>query len=139
MTRRRQQITRALRRAQREVSSELDAPGGSYRPPKRHKCREKSWQVAVDDVNAVRLHYITWRKGSDLVDFVILVERIASTGWTEVERFDCCHGYCHLHADGRPSKQPIYTLDKVQDVQKAFTQASREADIRAAIIRGKGE
>ncbi|MGC5249554.1 DUF7718 family protein [Gordonia sp. DT219] len=137
--RRGQQIAQALRRARKEVASGLDKPAGAYRPPGRDECREKRWVVAVDETNAIRLHYMAWRKGSVLADFVILVERITSGGWVEVERFDCCHGCCHLHADGREASQPIYALNVVEDVQEAFTRASREADDRATIIRRKGE
>ena len=73
-----------------------------------------------------------------LADFVILIQRLGTQGWDEVERFDCCHGHCHLHPDGQAESETLYQLDGPDDVQEAYAKASVYAGERARIIRDKG-
>ena len=58
-----------------------------------------------------------------------------SGGWVNVEYYDCCHGHCHLHTQNGEQPQGIAQLDNVDDVRRAFAQVSRDADVRARIIR----
>jgi hypothetical protein len=74
-----------------------------------------------------------------LIDFVILVQRLGANGWEDVERFDCCHGCCHLHQDGRDGNDPLWQLDDEKDVPEAFVRACDQAETRARIIRNKGK
>ena len=62
-----------------------------------------------------------------------------ANGWEDVERFDCCHGCCHLHQDGRDGNDPLWQLDDEKDVPEAFVRACDQAETRARIIRNKGK
>ncbi|WP_067857665.1 DUF7718 family protein [Nocardia shimofusensis] len=93
----------------------------------------------MDDTNSVSLQFNLWHRDGRLVDFVINVRVLAPGGWTDVERFDCCHGHCHLHADNdETAPRSLYRLDDVDDVARAFRKVEPMADKRARIIRDKG-
>lgn len=118
---------------------ELASPYGSYIPPDRSKCRHYQWEIAVDDLSTIKLQFRIWRLDGNLVDFVVIVERLTSSGWTPVERFDCCHGHCHLHVDNdEDGPRSIHRLDNVEDVEAAFIKVEKAADERARIMRDKG-
>lgn len=102
-------------------------------------CRAKQWESSVDDASTIRLQFNLWRHDKRLVDFVINVQVITSAGWQSVERFDCCHGHCHLHVDNdETTPRSILRLENVDDVARAFTTSQQLADKRARIIRNKG-
>ena len=109
MTRRNQQERRDLKRATKSASARLDNRQGTYRP-NRTGCTERQWVTSLDDSNTVRIEYRIWKRGG-LADFVILIQRLGTQGWDEVERFDCCHGHCHLHPDGQAESETLYQLD----------------------------
>lgn len=139
MVRRHQQEQRELRRASKAASEELASPHGSYIPPDRDTCRHYQWETAVDDLATIKLYFRIWRLGGKLVDFVVMVQRLGSSGWVDVERFDCCHGHSHLHVDNAENEtQSIHTLDCVEDVKVAFVKVEKAADERARIMRDKG-
>ena len=136
--RRGQQSRRSVRQARKAAEAELGSQVGRYTLPDRSQCREKQWHTAYDEGNTVRLQFNTWRTGNQIADFVILVQRLSASGWEDVERFDCHHGHCHLHAEQKDGTLHIYRLDVIGDVVDAFAAASREADERVRIIRDKG-
>jgi hypothetical protein len=136
MSRRNQQGKQQLRRAQRELSVDLESQQGTYQRPDHGRCDEKRWEMPLDDANTIRLQFIRWSQGGRLVDFFVGVQVITpSAGWVNVEYFDCCHGYCHLHTQNGEQVQGIAQLDDVDDVRRAFDQVSRNALDRARIIR----
>ncbi|MFN8054303.1 hypothetical protein [Gordonia sp. (in: high G+C Gram-positive bacteria)] len=138
MSRRGQSKKRELKRTKKSVKKQLDSLHGSYIPDRAH-CRTRQWDTAYDDVNTVRVQFNTWHRGRQLIDFVILVQRLGANGWEDVERFDCCHGCCHLHQDGRDGNDPLWQLDDEKDVPEAFVRACDQAETRARIIRNKGK
>lgn len=139
MVRREQQDQRALRKESKALSDRLGSPYGDYRPPDRELCRHHQWESPVDDLSTVGLQFNIWRQGGKLVDFCVNVQVLTAEGWMSVERFDCCHGHCHLHPDGDGGDpETIYRLDCVEDVTAAFRQVEQFADERARIIRDKG-
>lgn len=128
-----------MRRAQRATESALGAQEGSYRPP-LDAGLPKQWETSYDDSNTVRLQFNLWRDRGKIVNFVINVQVITADGWISVERFDCCHGNCHLHPDNDDvAREVILRLDSEDDVQRAFEKVRPEAERRARIIRDKGE
>ena len=116
----------------------LESQAGSYRPPPGLS-PSKQWEIAYDGANTVRVQFILWKAHGRVVNFVVNVQVITAEGWTSVERFDCCHGNCHLHPDGADSARVVLRLDSIDDVQRAFDKVRAEAEHRARIIRGKGE
>lgn len=139
MSRRGQQARNAVRRAKRDAAEALESQEGSYRPPKDLGL-PKQWATAYDDANTVRVQFNIWRDKGRILNFVINVQVITPDGWISVERYDCCHGNCHLHHDNDDhSRDVVRRLDDLDDVQRAFAEASREAEHRARIIRDKGE
>lgn len=135
--RRRQQGRRKAKKTQARIESQLNSSEGCYKPPDRADCRFRQWHIPFDDANSVRTQVNSWRSGATLVDFVMTIQRLTTVGWEDVERFDCCHGHCHLHPDGRQAAQPIYQIDTADDVAEAFSRASAVATERARIIRNK--
>lgn len=136
MSRRGQQGKQQLRRAQREVTAELESQRGEYQPPDHDRCNKKGWETPLDDANTIRLQFIRWSQGGRLVNFFVGIQVITmSGGWVNVEYYDCCHGHCHLHTQNGEQPQGIAQLDNVDDVRRAFAQVSRDADVRARIIR----
>lgn len=138
MTRRRQQGKQHAKRAQKAAHERLESLSGTYIPDRTDK-RTKQWDTAYDDANTLRIQFNTWRDGKTLVDFVIVIQLLGANGWDDIERFDCCHGHCHLHNGGTGNREPIYQLDSADDVQIAFVRASDEAQHRARIIRNTGK
>ncbi|MEB3063861.1 DUF7718 family protein [[Mycobacterium] zoologicum] len=136
MVRRGQQRRKHVERARRDLERQLDSKHGTYRPPPRGDCFRRQWETAYDDVSAIRVQFIIWRDGGRLVDFVVNVQVLGSGGWETVERFDCCHGHCHLHPQNEElPPESIQRLDAVGDVQRAFAQVNGIAHERARIIR----
>lgn len=128
-----------LRRASKVMSEQLESPHGSYELPDENDCTKKEWETAVDDLGTIRLQFILWRQQGRLANFVVNVQRLTSAGWVSVERFDCCHGHCHLHVDNDEHKtRSIHTLDTQDDVKTAFRKVEKAADERARIMRDKG-
>ena len=139
MVRRNQQAKRELNKASKAVAEMLDQPDGTYQPPAREDCRARQWDTPVDDLATVRLQFNIWRHGGRLVEFVVNVQRLSSSGWADVERFDCCHGHCHLHIDNAEGTiQTIRALNSVDDVEAAFLDTQKLADERARTIRDEG-
>lgn len=139
MSRRGQQTRNAVRRARRETEEALESQVGSYSPPKDVGL-PKQWETAYDDANTVRVQFFLWRVKGKIVNFVVNVQVITAEGWISVERFDCCHGNCHLHPDNDDlPRDVIMRLDSQSDVHRAFAEVRREAERRARIIRDKGE
>lgn len=137
MVRRAQKERKALRRARSEAETSLTSRQGSYIPPDREKCKARQWVQAYDDASTVRVQFNLWSLDGRPVDFAIIVQRLGTDGWEDVERYDCCHGHCHLHADGKDSSASIYQLDTQDDVKVALTRAEAESADRARIIRDK--
>ena len=138
MPRRGQQARNSLRKARWATNETLESQAGSYRPPPGLS-PSKQWEIAYDGANTVRVQFILWKAHGRVVNFVVNVQVITAEGWTSVERFDCCHGNCHLHPDGADSARVVLRLDSIDDVQRAFDKVRAEAEHRARIIRGKGE
>ncbi|MFC9966317.1 hypothetical protein ACFVH4_18975 [Nocardia ignorata] len=139
MVKRNQQAKRELRKASKAAEQQLGMPDGAYIPPDRDLCIARQWETPVDDLATIRLQFNIWRDNGRMVDFVINVQRLSSTGWVSVERFDCCHGHCHLHIDNAVGTiQTVRTLDCIEDVGKAFIDSQRLADERARTIRDEG-
>lgn len=139
MPRRGQQARNAVRQARRDAVKALESQRGSYTPP-RTVGPPKQWETSYDDSNTVRVQFILWRAKGKIVNFVVNVQVITADGWTTVERFDCCHGNCHLHSDNADiAPEVILRLDDEGDVQRAFAKVRAEAEHRARIIRGKGD
>ncbi|MBF6242730.1 hypothetical protein IU471_03925 [Nocardia elegans] len=139
MVRRGQQTKRALRRESKLALEQLDSPHGRYTPPNRDDCFYKQWEISIDDLRTIQLQFNIWRFDGQLVDFAVLVQRLGPTGWVSVERFDCCHGHCHHHADNEEANpRSILTLNELADVEQAFLKVEEMADERARIIRDKG-
>lgn len=139
MPRRGQQTRNAVRRAQRDTTNELESPQGNYTPPSTDD-PPKQWEMTYDDTNTVRVQFNLWRAKGRITNFVVNVQVITADGWMSVERFDCCHGCCHLHVDNDETKsRPILRLDTEHDVKRAFDLVMAEAGARARIIRDKGE
>lgn len=136
VVRRGQQGQRSLRRAKREIDEQLESDQGAYSKPDRDACRYKSWETTGDDANTVRLQTHTWRDAKYLVDFVINAQVLTADGWTTVEYIDCCHGFCHHHAQDDGDVRTIMRLDTVQDVQNAYGTAQPVIYDRLRIIRG---
>ncbi|MGW5519359.1 DUF7718 family protein [Nocardia africana] len=132
-------MKRELSKSRKTVSESLESPHGSYEAPNRQTCQSHQWEVGVDDLYTIRLQFNIWRRDGRLVDFTVNVERLSSTGWVSEERFDCCHGHCHVHVDNDEDKpRSIHTLDTVDDVEEAFRKVEEIADERARIMRDKG-
>lgn len=139
VVRRNQQAKRELNKASKAAAERLDLPDGTYQPPAREDCQVRQWETPVDDLATVRLQFNIWRYGGRLVEFVVNVQRLSSNGWVDVERFDCCHGHCHLHIDNAEGEiLTIRTLNSVDDVKAAFLGAQNLADERARSIRDEG-
>lgn len=126
-----------VRRAQRQITESLNSTQGLYCAD-RMQCDTKEWITPCDDSNTVRMHFLLWRNGSQVVDFVVNVQVLASSGWVTVEYFDCCHGHCHLHPKNGEDPVTIERLDHEGDVRRAFEKVIAEADDRARIIRDEG-
>ncbi|MEV6337201.1 hypothetical protein AB0M12_21080 [Nocardia vinacea] len=139
MVRRNQQAKRELNKASKAMAKRLDLPDGAYEPPVREDCRYRQWDTPVDDLATVRLQFNIWRHRGRPVDFVVNVQRLSSNGWADVERFDCCHGHCHLHIDNAEGTiESIWTLNTVDDVEAALLETEKRADERARSIRDEG-
>jgi hypothetical protein len=136
--RRQQQGQQKLRRAQRQAAKQLDTDQGAYKPPDRDECHDKQWEMAADDANTVRAQFNIWRRSGRLVDFVINIQVLTSEGWEQVEYFDCCHGYCHLHPRNETEPRSIKRLDVVADVQDAYRRVQPIIEERLRIIQGEG-
>jgi hypothetical protein len=138
VVRRGQQNRRALRQASKATLEQFESPHGAYTPPDRAQCRNRQWDAPVDDLSTIRLQFNIWRLDGRLVNFVINVQVLTAEGWVSVERFDCCHGHCHLHPDSdEDDSESIHRLDGLDDVEQAFREVERSADERARIIRDK--
>src|SRR5690606_21756769 len=140
VVRRNQRAKREINKTNKETAELLSLPDGSYVPPEREACQARQWETPVDDLATIRLQFNIWRHAGRLVEFVINVQRLSSTtGWVDVERFDCCHGHCHLHVDNAEKTiHTIRTLNCVDDVQRAFLDSQKLADERARTIRDEG-
>lgn len=136
MTRRHQQKQKELKRAAK--TADIPTQLGTYQRPDRSECFSRQWHIAYDNSQTVRIQFNLWKQGPSIVDFAIIIQRLGTDGWEEAERFDCCHGHCHLHAEGGDNIESIHRLDNVTDVKPAFELASAEAHERARIIRDKG-
>lgn len=135
MVRRGQHELREVRKARRAAQAQLDSPVGTYQPD-REGCRKREWETPCDDTNTVRVQFIVWTRGKDLVDFVVNLQVLTSDGWRIVEYYDCCHGYCHLHPNNPDvDPRPIAQLDTVADVARALHAVEAEVENRARIIR----
>ena len=108
------------------MKKQLDSLHGSYIPDRA--LPHQAVGHAYDDVNTVRVQFNTWHRGRQLIDFVILVQRLGANGWEDVERFDCCHGCCHLHRDGRDGNDPLWQLDDEKGRPEAFVRACDQAE-----------
>ncbi|BBZ30695.1 hypothetical protein MMAD_49900 [Mycolicibacterium madagascariense] len=135
MIRREQQGRQELRKAQRTAAAEIASERGSYRPPRRNACRERSWESAADDANTVRLENRTWHLGKHLTEFVINAQVLTAEGWRTIEYVDCCHGSCHHHPQNGADPRHIARLDAIQDVTEAFRLAQDLMYERLRIIR----
>lgn len=139
MVRRNQQAKRELNKASKAAAESLDQPDGEYTPPNREDCHYKQWESSVDGLSTIRLQFNIWRQRGQIADFVINVQRLSSAGWVDVERFDCCHGHCHVHlSNAEGTVCSIRTLDDIEDVDKAFVESNFLADDRARTIRDEG-
>lgn len=137
MARRGQQKHRELRAARKQTFDDLETPHGRYRPPERSEANRQEWYQPIDDTNTVRLEFHVWRDGGQIVEFVINIQTIATTGWETPEYIDCCHGHCHLHTvDGRT--ETLMTLNVVHDVETAFSMALEDAHTRASSLWEEG-
>lgn len=132
--RRGQQAKKAERRARRNAEAELTSQQGEYRAD-RAACRVgQPWHQTGDSANTVRLEHHIWRLGGKLADFVINAQVLTADGWVTVEYVDCCHGYCHHHAQNG-SERAIKRLDTIDDVAAAFSEAQTVIYDRLRIIR----
>ncbi len=116
----------------------VDQTHGSY-VANREGCREKRWRVTYDDGATVELLFITWRRGRQLIDFLILVQRRRGADWEDVTRIDCCHGHCHLHPiEDTQQMKELMALETIADVAAAFVVAQGRIESYVVILRDEG-
>jgi hypothetical protein len=139
VVRRNQQQRRDERRdAAAAFDSVADQTRGSYRPPDRASCREKSWVQSIDDADTIRVHTSIWRRDGRIVDFalVVLVAGI-DWSWTETARIDCCHGHVHQHHEDPAHRTSLKPLHVVDDVESGYEIASIRIVRYAITIRDR--
>jgi len=137
MVRRKQQIKRDERRAQRELEESLADERGRYEAVDRSLCMEKSHIFLIDDGYEFRVQLRFWRHEGQTTEFVYLFQRRVWDDWENVARIDCSHGSCHVHdPDGDDPTEHLHRLDTIEDVEEAMRLAqARARSMHDQIIR----
>lgn len=127
MVRRGQQKKRDELRARREAEQQVIEAQGTYEPPPRSDCREKSFTAEIGEGGVLRLKVHFWRQGGNTTEFVMILQTREWDQWQNGPRIDCCHGVCHLHDDDdEPMSTRLKSLNSVEDVAKAMLIADIE-------------
>lgn len=127
MVRRNQQKKRDEIRARRDAEERTIDVKGTYVPPPRSECVERSYTTELGDGGLLRLEVHFWRNGRDTTEFVLILQSKEWDKWKNGPRVDCCHGVCHLHlVDDEPMSEYYKTLDSVDDVKEAWKVADIE-------------
>lgn len=140
MVRRGQQKKRDEARARKEAEEQVVEAAGSYVPPPREECQERSFTAELGDGRLLRLKVHFWRRSGVTTEFVFILQTREWDRWVNGPRIDCCHGVCHVHdADDAPMSDRLKTLDSADDVKDAMAIADLEIRRIADTILGREE
>ena len=126
---------RNAKRARKEPEVELTL----YSRPPDGECETSEFPVVLDDSDFQIVMRLVRSKGR-LVEFAIILCRLAGEEWREIYSVDTMHGQLHEHTTGHQKshdRQNIKPLFNQVDVQESFDEPSyRMVHERYLTLRG---